>query len=264
MAWRVLRSLRPLLVSAAAAAALTLLARAYLRYDGIETDLGSWNSLFAVFGVVYAIIVGFLLLIVLGRYSSIAQVCEEELNAVECLRDFLVYFEDRAEAGPQRVRAALAAYARSVAEREWEEMSRDRPALDSDTSEELYAVMRACKDLEISRPIEEPALASMLDVLAELTRIRTRRIALGAERLPPRLRLLLAFMSCGLVLGFAALGVVHAAVHVGMTVAVALSVHLLHLIISDLDHPFHGVWNVDRTALDALTARLDAGAAGNS
>jgi uncharacterized membrane protein len=57
----------------------------------IATDVSSWSSFFNVFGVIFAIIAGFLLVTVLSRYSNLNQTIEDELNAVESVRDFLVY-----------------------------------------------------------------------------------------------------------------------------------------------------------------------------
>jgi hypothetical protein len=44
--------------------------------------------------VIYAIVAGFLLMGVVRRYSSLSNAIEAELNAVECLRDYLVYLNE--------------------------------------------------------------------------------------------------------------------------------------------------------------------------
>jgi len=41
--------------------------RSHLKYEGIVTDVSSWSSFFNVFGVIFAIIAGFLLVTVLSR-----------------------------------------------------------------------------------------------------------------------------------------------------------------------------------------------------
>ena len=81
----------PLAISALLIAFVGLMLRSHLRYEGIETDLSSWGSFFNVFGVIFAIVAGFLLVTVLNRYSNLNQTIEDELNAVESVRDFLVY-----------------------------------------------------------------------------------------------------------------------------------------------------------------------------
>ena len=86
--------------------------------------------------------------------------------------------------------------------------------------------------------------------------MRTRRIYLANEQLPPRLRLLVFFMSTVLVVGFAVMGVANAWVHTLILVSITVSVHLLSMVLDDLDHPFYGVWNIDKSALDELTQRF--------
>jgi hypothetical protein len=94
--------------------------------------------------------------------------------------------------------------------------------------------------------------------------MRTRRIALANERLPPRLRLLLPFMSVALAVAFLALGVRSLGAHVFMTVALSVSVYLIYWVIEDLDHPFYGVWNIDRAPLDELIKRFETETSGTS
>ena len=136
-------------------------------------------------------------------------------------------------------------------------MSSTGGGLNSDTSKELYQIMRSCKEIEVSRENESAALASVMDSVSELTRLRTRRISLANERLPGRLRILVVFMSSVLVLGFALLGIVNPWVHFLVIASVAISVHLLHLIIEDLDHPFYGIWNIDKAPFVELQMTLE-------
>ena len=82
-------------------------------------------------------------------------------------------------------------------------------------------------------------------------------LALANERLPPRLRALMLFMSTTLVGAFVFLGVRGIFAHVYMLVTLAVSIHLLYMVIEDLDHPFYGVWNISRKPLDELVKRFE-------
>ncbi|MDY6838430.1 MAG: hypothetical protein SWH78_10680 [Thermodesulfobacteriota bacterium] len=61
----------PLVVSGAVAACVVLVLRPHVQYQGIVEDVSSWGSFFTVFGVIYAIVAGFLLVTVLNRYSAL-------------------------------------------------------------------------------------------------------------------------------------------------------------------------------------------------
>ena len=174
----------PLLVSGALAACVVLLLRHHVQYKGIVEDLSSWGSFFNVFGVVYAIVAGFLLVTVLSRYSALSQTIEDELNAIESIRDFLVYLDDEQDRAKTAMKKALADYARSLSTKEWEEMSDPRARMNSDTSEDLYEVMRKGKKIQVRNESDSVVLSALVDNISEITKLRTRRIALSNERLP--------------------------------------------------------------------------------
>jgi hypothetical protein len=247
----------PLVISAVLITLVGLMLRSHLKYEGIVTDLSSWGSFFTVFGVIFAIVAGFLLVTVLNRYSNLNQTIEDELNAVESVRDFLVYLDDHQQIEIDKIKRALANYVTSVADTEWAEMGAARMPMNSDTSEELYEVMRSGKRIKVSEERDSIVLSALIETIAEITKLRTRRIALANERLPPRLRVLMLFMSTTLVGAFVFLGVQGIFAHMYMLVTLTVSVHLLYMVIEDLDHPFYGVWNISRKPLDELVKRFE-------
>ncbi len=255
---QILRIAAPLILAAAVSVVLVALLRPYSVYPGATQDISSWGAFFTVFGVIYAIVAGFLLVTVLGRYSSLCQTLEDELNAIESIRDFLVYFETEHRPAALELRHSLAHYARSMADPEWHEMSDPLKPTNSDTSPELYDVMRRTARLPVASNRDCTVLAAVIESVAELAKLRTRRISLANERLPLRLRILLVFMSFALVVGFFFVAVDSFLAHVFMASTLTVSVYLLYWIIEDLDHPFFGVWNVNRAPLDELVARFEA------
>ena len=155
---RTISSLKPLFVTGAVSAVLTMIARYYFQYENIEDDVGIWGGFFTVFGVIYAIVAGFLLVEVLGRYSTLSNTIEAELNAIECLRDYLVYLDDDQNSIKSEIRSSLKSYLISVRDEEWPAMSEEDSFVDSDTSDELYAVMRAVKGIVSHADIDSVVL----------------------------------------------------------------------------------------------------------
>ena len=261
---KVIKTLIPLLISGLVSWLVVIFSTEHVQYTGIVEDLSSWNSFFNVFGVVYAIVTGFLLVTVLNRYSALSQTLEDELNAIESIRDFLVYFRDAQREESAGMKKALARYVRSLSEEEWKQMSEPSVTVNSDTSDELYEIMRSGRVIRAEQSTDRVVLAAIVENVSEVTKLRTRRIALSNERLPPRLRILLVFMSVVIATSFVLLGVRSTAMHVFMVVVLVISVHLLYMIVEDLDHPFYGVWNVDKTPLEQLLARFEEELAMNS
>ena len=52
-----------------------------------------WEEFYSVFGMIYAIVSGFLLVEVLNRFNKLSEVVEAELNAISDVRDFLIYVD---------------------------------------------------------------------------------------------------------------------------------------------------------------------------
>ena len=250
-----IRSFLPLLLSTIAACALTLLAVHY----GPASRSAPWEEFYSVFGMMYAITSGFLLVDVLNRHNSLSDIVESELNAVEDVRDFLLYIDDEQAKTKAKIKRELHEYVRSVSTEEWASMSDVHASLNSDTSKELYDVMRAVNQLRVTNDSDRIALGFLIEKLADITTLRTKRISLANQKLPPRLKLLLIFMSVILVLTFVVNGAQAIWLHMFMVASISISVHLLYMIIADLDQPFAGLWQIDKTPLEELQQTFEAG-----
>jgi hypothetical protein len=130
--------------------------------------------------------------------------------------------------------------------------------VDSDTSEELHAIMRTVNASVDSADAGGAVFSALIEQLSDITIQRTLRISMANQSLPIRLKILLLFMGAVLVTGFLIMPVANVYVQVLMTATLTMSIHLLSPIIEDLDHPFHGVWNLDRTPLQKLIDRLQS------
>lgn len=215
-----------------------------------------WEEFFSVFGMVYAILSGFLLVDVLNRFNKLSETMEDELNAVEDIRDFLLYIDGGQDETIHRIKKELYEYVYSVSQREWERMQR-LTKLSSDTSKELYDVMKAVNQIQVTNESDRIALQSLIQKLSNVTNFRTKRICLARQKLPTRLKLLLLFISVMLVTFFLLMGAGTMWMHMMMVGSITVSVHLLYMIISDLDYPFQGIWQIDKTPLDELVRNLE-------
>ncbi|MEM1297494.1 MAG: DUF4239 domain-containing protein [Verrucomicrobiota bacterium] len=262
-----MKSLLKTLVVGSVALGATAIVQGYVSVPGIQSYLpdkvsfseeeAPWETFFSVFGVIYAILVGFLVVKVLERFTSLSDALEGEVNALQDVRDLLTYFEGRQDAAKQELLTQLDEYVRSVAHVEWKEMSRRKrmDRIDSETTEELMDMMRAANLLKVDDHSDEVALGCIINRLTDVTSFRTSRISLAQERLPKRLKGLLWFMSLVLVLGFMVMEIAYPAMHLGMVGAISVAGHLVVGVIFDLDHPLTGTWNVSKAPLlDAIEA----------
>ena len=249
---------------------ITLTIRHYLFYQNIDIDLGSWSVFYTTYGILYAIIIGFILVGALGRYEQLKLAVDSEINVIQNIRDFLIYFSDststqRAEVKDSRseqinvllnIRQALYTYVKSVYEKEWLEMSDKTETTDPDSTQELKAIIVSVSKLESQDENDSIALTAIINSLSDLTNHRTKRIYLSNEEIPPPILKLLIFMSIFLVSGFFLLGVQNMWVHLIMITSFAATIQLIINLLIDLNTPFSGIWNIDNKRYVALAEKI--------
>ena len=168
----------------------------------------------------------------------------------------MTYLEDIPAETKRNTLVALSNYSASILDKEWGEMSSAVEPMDSDTSEELYEIMRKSKRMTPHSETDNIVFTSIIENISDITKLRTKRIALANDRLPPRLRLLMTFMSIVIITAFMLLGVKSIYTHLAIIISLTVSIHLLYMIIEDLDHPFFGIWNINKRPLDELVTRF--------
>lgn len=253
---KLIKIITPLLFTSLVAALILITVKEHVQYKEIFDDLAAWSAFFSVFGIVYAIVAGFLLVTVLTKYSDLSLAIESELNAIESVRDFLTYLNETNNKVATEIKVALSHYTSSLLDHEWVEMSDPFEPMDSDTSEELYEIMRKSKNISVDTEKDGVVFTALVENISDITKLRTRRIALANDRLPPRLKILMVFMSIVIITAFILLGVQNIYTHVAIIVSLTFSIHLLYMIIEDLDHPFYGIWNINRLPLEELVKRF--------
>lgn len=223
-------------------------------------EAGDWSAFFDVFGVMYAILAGFLLLRVLDRFTSLSQAIEGELNSVQDARDLLVYFGEDQYPQQRKIVKELSDYLKLFTGSEWRQMRRPRRRrrdhVMSDTTEELWQIMREVKDLRCDDECDRFALRSLIQKMSDLTSYRTSRVGLAYDRLPSHLKFLLALVSVVLIGAFIVLQISHPVVHLAIIASMTAVIHLVYAIIADLDHPFAGTWNVSKAPMEEAKKRF--------
>lgn len=145
---------------------------------------------------------------------------------------------------------AVRAYGRAVAETEWGILSRRQ---DTERTDKLFStIISSVIEAKPEDESERRAHDHLLVVANQASGHRDERLALSAKRIPRTLLLfvtLTAFTIPFLLLFFAfhnlALGAV------SMAIATML-LFLAHFVLTDLDNPFEGTWNVNSQPFEDL------------
>lgn len=230
--------------------------RIVFNYNAMNRDVGAWGVFFTLFGVLYAVVIGFLIIQVIEKFNELSGLIEEELNTLEDIRDLFFCFEDTNSSMLKEIIRSLYEYVLYLLNVEWHMMS-DKIDMDSDTCQEIYNIMVNVNKIALSSRKDEILFHHLIDRVMFLTSIRTKRIARLETRIPYRLNILINFMSVVLVLGFVLLAVSNIWIHCIMLMSVIISVTIIRGLITDLDNPFIGIWNIDKTQIISLSTNLE-------
>lgn len=209
---------------------------------------------FGVFGVMYAIVAGFIILVLLENYNAIKAHIWAEVNTLQDLRDYLVYVDNQDDVVDE-IKEAIKSYVESVIQQEWTEMV-SASQVDMDTSAEIYEVMKRINKIEVTNRSDAVALGKLIDTVGEITTHRTNRLYSSGEKLPVLLKLFIIILSVLVVFIFTLLPIQEAIIRFLLNGVNIFAVVYIYIIIWDLNRPFKGVWGIDNEPYRDLLARL--------
>ena len=232
-----------------------LFIKRYMLYANIAIDIGAWGVFYTVFGVLYAIIIGFILISTLDKFNNLKRSIDSEVNEIQNVRILLKYFSDSQQEIINNVRKALLSYVNSIHSIEWENMIKKESL--PEFSSELENVIESVSHLKSEDENDNIALTSIINTLSGLTECRTKRIYLSNEEIPPPIMKLLIFMSIILVAGFIILGVENFWVHLFMVSSLSTTVQLIINLLTDLNNPFEGIWVVEKNHYQGIIGSIE-------
>ena len=234
---------------------ILLLVKRYMNYANIEIDIGAWGVFYTVFGVLYAIIIGFILIATLDKFDNLKRSIDSEINEIQNVRVLLKYFSDSQKEVINNVRKALLSYVNSIHSIEWEKMM-EKVSL-PEFSSELENVIGSVSHLKSEDENDSIALTSIINTLSGLTECRTKRIYLSKEEVPPPIMKLLIFMSIILVSGFIIMGVQNFWIHIFMVWSLSTTLQLIINLLTDLNTPFEGIWVVEKNHYQGIIGSIE-------
>ena len=223
-------------------------------FQPVSVDLNVLQCFFEIFGVVYAIIVGFAMLIVSDNYSLFKQRLHAEIDDLQDLRDYLMYVDNQ-DGVVKEIRANIKKYVELVLEKEWPEMT-GKGEVEMDTPEEMYAIMRGINKIRRTNESDGVALEKLISTVASITTHRMERLHAGREKLPPPLRYLILILSAIILFAFSLIPVTYLAASILLGSLLTLSIVLIVFVIFDIADPFRGVWRIGPDQFDDLRKRL--------
>ena len=223
----------------AGAVALYLALRVSGFHKLFQNDAEGIGALLQIIGTLYSVVYAFAIYVIWGQFAAVENEIQKESGA---LKDLLLFSQRLKEAVREPIARAVKIYARAVAETEWSALSTGE---NTDKTDRLFsAVIFSVADVKPADDAERTIYQLLLEIANQASAHRDERLAISAKRMPQTLRLfvtLAASMILFLLLFFPfrnpALGLI----------ALAITTALLffaHFVLTDLDNPFDGTWNV--------------------
>jgi hypothetical protein len=254
-----MNGLVPFFLIIVAADLLALLGLALVRrmvsYDRLARHIDVAGYVYAVIGVIYAVILAQVVIAAWQEYRDARVVADAEANAVLNLARLAQVWPDEDR---ERVEDALSTYAQHVVDVEWPNMAHNQFDESLHTAL-IHDLWQAVNEAGARAENLDPVYAASLQQLDELDGARRSRVLLGRDRLPEAMTLTLiigAVVTVGFSYFFAVEDVWMQSL---MTVSLATLVALLLLLEYQLDTPYEGVSAIEPTAMELVRSEIDAG-----
>jgi hypothetical protein len=235
----------------AVAVILALVVHRFVPGEFFEEHYEQAGFIFAVIGVVYAVLLAFVAIGVWERFDGAESQTYSEANSiVDIYRDARVLPEKT------QIRQAIREYTALVIEDEWPKMIDGSHSVKAD-----HAIEKIARSIDLVDPKnlgQQDVHTAMLAALSQTLADRAARISMGATGLNPIVWVVLA---CGAIIavGFSFLfPFKRKRMQVIMVGSLAFSIAIVFYLTTAIDYPFHGDITVQAHAFENAQRTYDA------
>jgi hypothetical protein len=221
-------------IPTAVAMAAQVLIRKWAGVDKLARNNEIAGFKFATVGVIYAVLLAFVVIAVWEKFSDAQNAVTEEAGAIAALH----HFTEGKEAETVAMQAALSKYLTTAIDDEWPAMGREGESPATDHA--LDTLYQAAIALNRSGSMGTASMAEIFRLVDEVTAARRVRLHL-ATGLVPNVIWIALFMGALLTVGFTLFfGSENPVAQVSMTGVLSVLVTTGLVVILSIDHPFTG------------------------
>jgi len=235
----------------AGAVALYLVLRVAGFHKFFENDAEGIGALLQIIGTLYSVVYAFAIYVIWGQFTSVENEIQKESGA---LKDLLLFSQRLKETVRDPIVRTVKIYARAVAETEWSALAAGES---TDKTDKLFStVISGVTEVKPEDDTERAIYHRLLDIANQASAHRDERLAISVKRMPQTLRLFVTLAASTIL--FLLFFFPFRNVVLGL-VAVATTTMLLffaHFVLTDLDNPFEGTWNVGSEPFAELVTKF--------
>ncbi len=226
-----------------------------LTYFGFQQlfgeDAGGVGALLQIIGTLYSVLYAFATYVIWGQFTAVESEILKESGA---LKDLILFSRRLKDNVRDPIVRAVKNYARTLVETEWQALS--RKGTTEKTDKLFIEIVSVVTEMKFEDDAERAIYERLLEITNGASAHRDERLSLSVKRIP---RTLLAFVMLtamvilfllffypfkNTVLGFISIGVT------------TMLLFFAHFVVTDLDNPFEGTWNLDSTPFSELVTKF--------
>jgi Protein of unknown function (DUF4239) len=208
-------------------------------------------ALLQIIGTLYSVLYAFATYVIWGQFTAVEN---EILKESGSLKNLLVFSRPLPEKMRDPVVRAVKSYARAVVDNEWKSLSRVEA---SEKTDRLFGeIPNQVAEIQPQDDAQKVIFERLLELANQASAHRDERLALSVKRMP---RTLFAFvvLAAIMILLLVLLYPFHRLAFGLAAVAItSIILFFAYFVLTDLDNPFEGSWNVTSDPFDELATRF--------
>lgn len=216
-----------------------------------ENDAEGIGALLEIIGTLYSVVYAFAIYVIWGQFTSVENEIQKESGA---LKDLLLFSQRLKEREREPIVRAVKVYARGVADTEWRALAAGE---EPEKTDKLFVtVISSVTDMKPADDGERILNARLLDIANQASSHRDERLAISVKRMP-RTLLMFVTITASMILFLLFFFPFHNLALGLISIAIAtMLLFFAYFVLTDLDNPFEGTWNVGPEPFGALITRF--------
>ncbi len=225
-----------------------------LRVAGLQklfqNDAEGIGALLQIIGTLYSVLYAFATYVIWGQFTAVENEILKESGA---LKDLMLFSKRLPEAARDPVVRAVKTYARGVADTEWRALSRGEDT--EKTDRQFLEVISAVTDVQPGDDAQRIVYQRLLEIANQASSHRDERLALSIKRMPRTLLVFVNVTAFTILLLLVVFPFRNLALGLASIAITSILLFLAHFVLTDLDNPFEGTWNVNHQPFAELVTK---------
>lgn len=234
--------------------ALAAIVYAALHLAGLQrllvVDADGIGALLQIIGTLYSVLYAFATYVIWGQFTAVENEILKESGA---LKDLLLFSTRLSDTAREPIVRAVKTYARGVVDTEWRALSGGE---DTERTDRLFlTVISSVTDVRPEDDAQRIVYERLLEIANQASAHRDERLALSVKRMPRTLLFFVKLTAFMILLLLVVYPFRNLALGLGSIAIASMLLFFAHFVLTDLDNPFEGTWNVSNQAFAELVTK---------